>query len=54
MGPIVDSHIREDIAEVVTFKLKHKFQVSHWRGEEGLENSRPKLTSAKGLRQKRT
>lgn len=44
MEPIIDSHIRKDITEIVTFNLKHKFQVSQVeRRARGLEDSRSKL-----------
>lgn len=42
--PIVESHIRKDITERVTFNLKHKFQVSQVeRRRKGLQDSRSKL-----------
>ena len=43
MKPIIDSHIREDIPELLTFKLNHKVQLSQVeRRGRGLEDSRPK------------
>lgn len=56
MRPFVDSHVREDITAVGSFKLKHKFQISQVEEERGvgIRFQTKVITSAKDLRQKST